>query len=82
MDYYFTFGTASHFPYGINDYVKVTAPSEKEAVQVFREKYPDYHEDTVNCAFIYAEEEFKDIKEKYYKNIDPVDELEYEELER
>ena len=67
--YFFTFGTASHFPYGLHEFVEVDASSEARATNAFRQVYPDYSEDTVNCAFIYDEKEFSEIKDKYYKDV-------------
>ena len=43
------------FPFQ-NTYIIVLAESEKAAVEKFREKYPDRHTGTVNCAFWYSEE--------------------------
>lgn len=54
----FTFGTESHFPFAFNEYVFVTADDEAEALSKFRKEYPDYHKDTVNCAFWYRAEDF------------------------
>jgi len=53
--FYFTFGSDPGFPFQ-NTYIIVLAESEKAAVETFRDKYPDRHEDTVNCAFWYSEE--------------------------
>lgn len=70
-NFYFTFGTAKHFPFSQNEYVKITASSEQKAVELFRNNYPDYHTDTINCAFYYSEEEWLPIYEKYYKDREP-----------
>ncbi len=53
--FYFTFGSDLAFPFQ-NTYIIVLAESEKAAVEKFRDKYPDRHKDTVNCAFWYSEE--------------------------
>ena len=53
--FYFTFGSDPGFPFQ-NTYIIVLAESEKAAVEKFREKYPDRHTGTVNCAFWYSEE--------------------------
>lgn len=52
--FFFTFGTAEHFPYQ-GGYLIVRARNQTEAIQIFRRSYPDINEDTVNCAFIYNE---------------------------
>lgn len=53
--FYFTFGSDPGFPFQ-NTYIIVLAESKKAAVETFRERYPDRHKDTVNCAFWYSEE--------------------------
>lgn len=72
--FYFTFGTDDKFPYGIDDYVLVQACSYTEAVKIFRKNYPDVHEGIINCAFIYAEDEWNadDMCTKYYSGKSPV----------
>lgn len=57
--FFFTFGTAEHFPYQ-GGYLIVRARNQIEAIQIFRRSYPDANEDTVNCAFIYNEWEWID----------------------
>lgn len=52
--FFFTFGTAEHFPYQ-GGYLIVRARNQTEAVQIFRRSYPDINENTINCAFIYNE---------------------------
>ena len=56
--YYFTYGTDPDFPF-CGGYTKIFANNMKEAVEVFRQKHPDRHANTVNCAFMYTREEFK-----------------------
>lgn len=72
---YFTFGTSSHFPYGIKDYVVIEAINEKSSLREFMNRFPGPHSDTLNCAFYYSEDEWTRDKlgEKYYKNLDPVE---------
>lgn len=74
-NYYFTFGTAEHFPFGINDYVLVTANNQFAAENKFREVHPDAHENLINCAFIYSEREWGNNKmqQKYYNGKEPVE---------
>ncbi len=48
--FYFTFGSDPGFPYQ-NTFIIVIADTERAAVEKFRAKFPDRHENTVNCAF-------------------------------
>lgn len=73
--YYYTFGSNPAFPYGIDDYVEVTARTMHESTIAFRLKHPDRSEDCLNCAFIYTEDEFNQIRDKYYGNVSPVESL-------
>ena len=62
MKYFFTYGSAMQFPYHDKDYVVVEgADNEKEAVEAYRKKYPDYNPGVVNCAFWYDENRWNDI---------------------
>lgn len=64
--FYFTFGSDPGFPYQ-NTYLIVMAYTEKEAIQKFREKYPDRHKNTFNCAFVYTEQQWEgSLNQKYY----------------
>lgn len=64
--FYFTFGSSLQFPYR-NTYLIVIANSENEAVKKFRNKYPDVHENIINCSFIYSEREWKENNmDRYY----------------
>ncbi len=60
--WYFTFGSDKQYPYP-DAYVVVMATSEADAVQRFRQKFPDRTNGCVNCAFWYSENEWK---EKWY----------------
>lgn len=60
--FYLTFGSNSQFPHR-NTYLIVIANSKKE----FRKKYPDVHENIINCSFIYSEKEWKENNmDRYY----------------
>lgn len=52
--FYFTFGSDIGFPYQ-NTYLIVIADNISDAIKKFRNKYPDRHDNTVNCAFWYDE---------------------------
>lgn len=55
--YYYTFGSAPGFPYR-DGWVEVKADSWDEAHRKFRARFPDRHENTLNCAFFYDEEQW------------------------
>ena len=78
--YYFTFGTDLAFPYGLNDFVEVAARTMREAECAFREKHPDRASGTLNCAFVYSESEFDQIRNRYYGNRNPIESLTAEGL--
>lgn len=71
---YFTFGTASHFPYGRDEYVVIEALDQQKAIKEFMTRFPDEDPNIINCAFYYTEKEWIDgeIGEKYYKDVSPV----------
>jgi hypothetical protein len=56
--YYFTFGSSDSHPYP-NKYLIVEADNQKSAQHIFRSKYPDKVPGTLNCAFIYNEEQWQ-----------------------
>lgn len=72
-NFYYTFGTDPQFPFGIEDYVVIEAVNINMANHIFMAKYPGPHENLVNCAFYYTEEEFNRFRDKYYKGIEPSD---------
>ena len=75
-NYYFTFGTDPRYPFGIDDYVKVTAPDLRSAIQIYRDHHPDRPgSHLVNCAFYYDEDEFLPMIDKYYHGADPIEVL-------
>jgi len=59
MKFYFTFGTDKQFPYQ-GGWVEVVANSRGEACEKFRTRFPDRHKGTMNCAFVYSEDEFSE----------------------
>lgn len=56
--FYYTFGTAEHFPYS-KGWVEVHAQNRQEADAFFRLRFPDHHEGTLNCSFVYSQDEFR-----------------------
>lgn len=62
--YYFTFGSCERFPYK-NTYLVVVASSLDDATAAFREKYPDIHENCLNCSFWYNEEQWEKTRVLY-----------------
>lgn len=68
-NYYFTFGSDSRFPLGIEEYVEVHADTTEQAVKKFQVYFPNREgSDLVNCAFIYSENTWKGkvYPESYY----------------
>lgn len=64
--FYFTFGSSSRFPYN-NTYLIVIAINVLEAIEKFRNKYPDVDKDIANFSFVYDEKEWKENNmDKYY----------------
>lgn len=59
--FYFSFGSAEQFPYH-DGYLIVKADGLDDAISKFRRKYPDIHENCINCAFFYSESEWKGLQ--------------------
>ena len=73
-NYYFTFGSDEKYPYGRNDYVLVQAENLQQAIHLFQAVHPNRPDSIfVNCAFFYEEEQFNEFREKYYKDVLPVE---------
>lgn len=71
--FFYTFGTDSKFPHGERDYVVVVAENSKEADRKFKEVYPSRSgSNLLNCAFVYNEEQFDRLRDKYYMGIEPI----------
>lgn len=58
MPFYFTFGSDDSFPYR-NGYIVVFAEDLLQSFSIFREHYPDIHQDCLNCSFYYTEEQWE-----------------------
>lgn len=72
MKYYVTFGSDKEFPFTINEYIEIVAESMNEARDVFAKVYPNRPgSSALNFAFMYSEEEWKSIKDEYYKDVEP-----------
>lgn len=59
--WYFTFGTDKGFPYQDTYVVVFAYGGKQEAIQKFRNRYPDRTPGTINCAFIYSWTEWQKI---------------------
>lgn len=59
-DFYFTFGSDLGFPYQYG-YLIVKAFDKPDAVRKFKRRYPDRHENCLNCAFIYTQEQWEEL---------------------
>lgn len=55
--YYYTFGSDMRFPYQ-GGWVQVFAETSEKADAIFRKYFPDRHPGILNCAAIYAQENF------------------------
>ena len=73
--YYFTFGSADHFPFGRDSFVKVEAADPLDAQEAFRKRFPDHTPGVLNCAFVYTQDEFESIAKKYYSGVRPAEEI-------
>ena len=77
--FYFTFGSASHFPFR-NTYLVVYAKDYKEAAELFRKRYPDYTEGVLNCSSIYTQEKWDNLRMEIFYPEEPVKILQEIEL--
>lgn len=70
---YFTFGSWEQYPFP-NRYMVVEAETYDAAIAIFRNKYPDVHENTLRCASFYREDAWKErVEPQYYKDIPPAE---------
>lgn len=69
--YYITFGTASHFPYGIKEYVVAYGKNEFEASEAFRSVHPNRIPNCYNYSFIYNQSDWENSISKFYEGIEP-----------
>lgn len=84
-EFYFTFGSAEHFPFNQNEYIMITAPSYRSAAALFNILYPSVRDgvvdkDTLNCAFTYTEAEWvsNDMAERWYGGRGPSESIDLE----
>lgn len=69
---YFTFGSASHFPFGHEDYIIAIGKNREDCFDIFRSTYPNPNgTDVLNCADYYSAEEWEKNVSSYYKDTDP-----------
>ncbi len=74
QNFYFTFGSDPLYPYHLNDYVMVNARNIDDACLLFSLVHPKRPgSNAVNCAFIYTEQRFNEFRDKYYKDVEPVE---------
>lgn len=65
-NFYFTFGNNAKFPYQ-NGWIIIQAENESQARAIFQILFPNPTDPTtLNCSFVYTEEEFR--KTKMYQN--------------
>lgn len=71
--YFYTFGTDPQFPYGIEEFVEVHADTANQANPKFKIAFPCRPGSTLlNCAFVYNEDEWKQIWEQDYNGKKPI----------
>ena len=58
--FYYTFGTDPGFPHQ-HGWVEVHAENWEAAHRIFRAHYPDRHPNTLNCAFFYDEQQWRNM---------------------
>lgn len=56
--YFYTLGSDPNFPYQCG-WVEVHADTLEQAHEKFRFRFPDRHENTLNCAFYYRAERWE-----------------------
>ena len=64
MRFYYTFGSSPYYPFR-GGYLTIEAPDLDSANRVFRVHYPDQNPGTLNCADVYSEAMWSQIKEGY-----------------
>lgn len=70
--FYFTFGTAEHFPYTRGQYLIVKAQDIREAARKYKKKYPNPYDSMVlNCADYYTQKEWDEYVKSFYENEEP-----------
>ena len=79
--FYFTFGSWEGYPHQ-STYMIVEAESYNEAIRLFRQKYPDHHPNTLNCADVYSEKEWRDRVRNYYAGMKPAEVIRSEMAEK
>lgn len=71
--FYFTFGNWAKYPYR-NTYLVVYAVDTHDAIEKYRKRFPDIHEDTVNCAAWYRQEQWEKSEcQKAWKDREPAE---------
>lgn len=76
-NFYFTFGTAEQYPYTTGQYLIAKARDIREAVQKYKRKYPNPHDDAVlNCADYYEQKIWDRYVKKYYEGTEPAEIIE------
>lgn len=62
--FYFTFGSADHFPYQ-NTYLVIVASDYRDAVEAFKKKHPNVNPNCINCSDYYSEKEWEEVGKLY-----------------
>ena len=73
IPFYFTFGSWEKYPYQ-DTYLVVYATDLNDAIKKYRERHPDIHENTVNCAAWYRQEQWEGSEcQKAWKDREPAE---------
>lgn len=76
MSFYFTFGSDPEYPFGRDDYVRITCKNAETACKLFNALHPKRPgSDAMNCAFMYDQYAWdRDVKQ-WYKGREPIEEV-------
>lgn len=73
-NFYFTFGSDPEYPFGRDDYVRITCRDAGTACNLFNALYPKRPgSDAMNCAFMYDQSAWdRDVKQ-WYEGREPIE---------
>ena len=62
--FYFSYGTDNGFPFK-EGHTEIEAQDKESAIELFNSVHPCRTDNIINCAFIYDEDEWKEMEGKY-----------------
>lgn len=75
-NFYFTFGSDPAYPYGRDDYVKITCADEGTACKLFNALHPKRPgHNVMNCAFMYNQIQWDSEVKQWYEGREPIQEV-------